>query len=255
MVGESESWLDPDCEAQDEPTEFTESMEITTLPPGEYLARLDGEHEARFVVPEEPSPTSTDGEARSPSSFIPLGRAECSPPSPFFPWPEDGTPGGLAEVRATASDIDVWGLFWATPPLPVDEEIKIVWRVTGMGEFDIRATQGTTEADLTFDPNPHQGSNFQRPGDEWGTAFVFPSPGCWEIQITRGADTAYVWVEVEARTAPITDLGGPSNLYQIRTYWSLPGLPIDSGEHRMRSFRGRAVCRAGANSDPPPTRP
>lgn len=198
MVGESESWLDPDCEAQDEPTEFTESMEITTLPPGEYLARLDGEHEARFVIPEEPSPTSTVGHVRSPSSFVPLGRAECSPSSPFLPWPEDGTPGGLAEVRATASDIDVWGLFWSTPPLPVDEEIKIVWRVTGIGEFDIRATQGTTEADLTFGPNPHQGSNFQRPGDEWGTAFVFPSPGCWEIEITRGADTAYVWVEVEA---------------------------------------------------------
>ncbi|HZD22507.1 MAG TPA: hypothetical protein VE569_03780 [Acidimicrobiia bacterium] len=198
MIGEAESWVDPDCEAQEEPTEFTESMEVRALPPGEYLARLDGEYEATFVISEATSTTSTVEEARSPSSFTPLGAAECSPPSPFLSWPEDSRPGGLAEIRATSSDIDVWGLLWRTPPLPVDDEVKMVWRATGTGEFDIQATQGASEAELTFGPSLHHGSTFQRPGDEWGTAFIFPSPGCWEIEITRGADSAYVWVRVEA---------------------------------------------------------
>jgi hypothetical protein len=143
------------------------------------------------------STTTTVEETRSASAFTPLGQAECTPPSPFLPWPEDSQPGELAEIRATSSDIDVWGLLWQIPPLKVDEEIKMVWRVPGEGEFDIRASQGATEAELSFGPSLHMESNFERPGDEWGTAFIFPSSGCWQIEITRGTESAHVWVHVE----------------------------------------------------------
>jgi len=51
MTGESESWLDSECDAAVEPTEFSETMEIDGLPPGDYLAKLDAEFEASFVIP------------------------------------------------------------------------------------------------------------------------------------------------------------------------------------------------------------
>ncbi|CAN5737560.1 hypothetical protein BH23ACT4_BH23ACT4_11480 [soil metagenome] len=106
----------------------------------------------------------------------------------------------MAEVRATSDAIEVWGLLWEVPPLRVDQEIKMVWRATGSGEVQFRALgEGGQELEPTWGPNLHTDSNFTRPGDEWGTAFVFPTPGCWEIEIARGTETAHVFVEVNAR--------------------------------------------------------
>jgi len=39
---------------------------------------------------------------------------------------------------------------------------------------------------LSFGPEPHTGSSFARPGDEWGTGFVLDAPGCWELEVQRG---------------------------------------------------------------------
>lgn len=130
------------------------------------------------------APVSLDG-------FQPLGAPGCRPASPFQPWGGD-----MAEVRATPEDIEVWGLLWQVPPLSPNEEIKMVWRVTGSGSLDIEATQDDSHADPRWGPVLHSGSNFERPGDEWGTAFAFPSSGCWEITIKRGRGSAHVWVEV-----------------------------------------------------------
>lgn len=64
MIGESESWLDPECDGADEPTEFSESMTIEGLPAGDYVARLDREFEASFVIPDraESTPSTTAAE-------------------------------------------------------------------------------------------------------------------------------------------------------------------------------------------------
>jgi hypothetical protein len=51
MLGESDSWLDPECDGVEEPTEFSESMTIEGLPAGDYVARLDLEFESGFVIP------------------------------------------------------------------------------------------------------------------------------------------------------------------------------------------------------------
>ena len=148
----------------------------------------------------ETMPTTTTAPVRDVSLFEPLGAADCAPPSPFLDWHDgDGANSGLAEIRATSAEVEVWGLLWETPPLPVDVEIKMVWRVTGSGIFKIRAFKGGEETELTWGPAAHGESNFGRPGDEWGTAFVFPSPGCWNIEIVRGDDNAHIWVEVSAQ--------------------------------------------------------
>ncbi len=68
---------------------------------------------------------------------------------------------------------------------------KFVWRVTGTGDPTFTAT-GTDGATIQPDwgPEPHGGSNFDQPGEEWGMAFTFPAPGCWTIETRRGDDTA-----------------------------------------------------------------
>lgn len=128
----------------------------------------------------------------------PLGRPDCQPPSPYAGWAS-----GLAEVRATSTGIEVWGLMWHTPPFPVGEEVKMVWRVTGSGEFGIRAVSGAEKAELTMGPVVHQDSSFDRPGEEWGTAFIFPVPGCWDVELRRGPHFAHVWVEVAASDSAV----------------------------------------------------
>lgn len=74
---------------------------------------------------------------------------------------------------------------------------KFVWRVTGTGNASFTA-EGPSGATIQPDwgPEPHRGSNFNHPGEEWGMAFTFLSPGCWTIQTTRGSATAQAGVTV-----------------------------------------------------------
>ncbi|MDX6324409.1 MAG: hypothetical protein QOK15_763, partial [Nocardioidaceae bacterium] len=45
-------------------------------------------------------------------------------------------------------------------------------------------------------PEAHSGSNWARPGEEWGTGFVFPTTGCWDLHVRSGGTTGDVWVKV-----------------------------------------------------------
>ena len=67
---------------------------------------------------------------------------------------------------------------------------KIVVRLTGEGELAVRVTD-PTGADRApgWGPEPHGGSNYERPGDEWGIGFDFDSPGCWQVEMIRGSET------------------------------------------------------------------
>ena len=38
------------------------------------------------------------------------------------------------------------------------------------------------------------GSNWNRPGEEWGSSFVFAEPGCWQIRASRESDVADLWI-------------------------------------------------------------
>ena len=149
------------------------------------------------------SPSVAPVPNRDVSAFEPLGGPGCSPPSPLLDWyADDGSGSGrLVEGLATSKEIEAWALVWERPPLRAGEKIKMVWRVTGEGEFTIRAVQGDQEAELLWAFGPRE-SNFYRPGEEWGTVFVFPSAGCWDIEITRATSVAHFWIEAADPTSP-----------------------------------------------------
>ena len=45
-------------------------------------------------------------------------------------------------------------------------------------------------------PEAHGGSNWNKPGQEWGAGYVFTSPGCWDLHADRGSAYADVWIRV-----------------------------------------------------------
>ena len=86
------------------------------------------------------------------------------------------------------SSATVYGLPFSPYPLTVGRETKIAWRMTGSGRVRFAATGPNGQrVDPIDGPTPHTGSNWDRPGDEWGTFFQFPTRGCWTIHVTRGA--------------------------------------------------------------------
>ena len=125
-----------------------------------------------------------------PAGFGPLGQPGCNPPSPrhraddFF---------AAAEVFGTSFGGAFWALFafqpassWASADAAVFDglvgrELKVVCRLTGGWPSSFRAF-GPTGALSPRWSQPHAGSDWQRPGYEWGAGFVFPQAGCWEIQ-------------------------------------------------------------------------
>ena len=74
---------------------------------------------------------------------------------------------------------------------------KIVWRITGEGDtFD---AQAQSESGIIIQPTwqeYHEGSTWERLGEEWGTVFNFPEPGCWRITVTYGGTTGTISLKV-----------------------------------------------------------
>lgn len=129
-----------------------------------------------------------------PLAGAPLGNLGCHPTSPL--GPANSVPG--IETRLTPDGINGWALLWERPPWVPGKEVKVVWRVSGSGELVLIAhgPEGT-EVRPSFGPERHMGSNYNRPGDEWGSGFILPSPGCWELEVVRGESSASIWLLVE----------------------------------------------------------
>ncbi len=147
----------------------------------------------------------TGAAATEPARSMDLTLAEpggpgCDPPSPYAPW---FPAGALTEMLGTGSgDAVMWALWWDRPPLRVRTEIKLVLRLTGTGPFDVVAIhEDGTQIEPNWGPNDHgpASSSYGRPGNEWGMAFFFTQTGCWNLHVTRGADTVDAWVEVGGR--------------------------------------------------------
>lgn len=117
------------------------------------------------------------------------GAAGCHPESPV-------DAADLTEVLATSSgDAVAWGLLWP----PVGGRFKMVFRVTGEGNFDVvaRHEDGTEiVSDWRVGDGETDASNYGRPGPEWHMLFDFPTDGCWNIHFTRGNDNADVFLNV-----------------------------------------------------------
>lgn len=75
--------------------------------------------------------------------------------------------------------------------------MKIVWRMTGQGALRLLAVnpQGI-HLTPTEGPSEHGGSTWNRPGDEWGSAFRFPVPGCWVVGARRDVGAGEVTLSV-----------------------------------------------------------
>jgi hypothetical protein len=103
------------------------------------------------------------------------------------------------EVQGIGRDATIYGLLFLTHPGPVraGEELKIVWRMTGQGDLSVSyfAPDGRPGV-LTFGPERHGGSNYDRPGDEWGTGFALDAAGCWHIHLERSVGSGDVWLAV-----------------------------------------------------------
>lgn len=111
------------------------------------------------------------------------------------------------EAQARTNDsVEAWALFFNTFPMrphgepieiPGNTEIKIVWRVTGDGDLTIEAVgPDDTTIEPDWGPEIHGGSNWVRPGDEWGTGWTFPEVGCWTFQVRRGESIASLSVDI-----------------------------------------------------------
>ena len=96
----------------------------------------------------------------------------------------------------TVTDGSLYGLLFVEPPIATGEEVKIVWRMTGRGNLHVEASHEGSTATITFGPEPHASSNWNRPGAEWGTGFRFPQPGCWTLRLQRGDSIGNVWINV-----------------------------------------------------------
>lgn len=92
------------------------------------------------------------------------------------------------------------GLIQAEPyPFVASEEVKtIVWRASGTGEIAVTVRRPDGESSsLDWGPEYHPASNYDRPGDEYGSGLVTDKPGCWNVRFSRSeSGTAEVWFEV-----------------------------------------------------------
>ncbi len=140
---------------------------------------------------------ATAAASTAPRHGPPPGASACHPASPVTHFDSF-----LPQVEGTGHGATLWGLLMFAHPLParVGDQEKIVWRMTGTGFLTLEAIgpDGTRHR-LAWGPDLHEGSNWDKPGDEWGAGYVFTAPGCWDLHAIRGNATADVWIGVVAR--------------------------------------------------------
>jgi hypothetical protein len=125
-----------------------------------------------------------------------LGSAGCVPAASFHGWK---SPSGFPEVGSDSRRGSLWALFFNPVPPPAGKEIKVVWRMTGVGGFSFRASDTAGRVvPLAWGPESHGGSNWDHPGDEVGTGFNFSHPGCWDIHVARSDTRGDLWLAVVA---------------------------------------------------------
>jgi hypothetical protein len=105
----------------------------------------------------------------------------------------------LPEMQGKATNAELWALFFADPQsIHVGQEVKVVWRMTGSGDFRITARHAKDiQTQPIWGPEEHGESSWHRPGNEWGTGFKFSFPGCWNLHATRNKAAGDVWIMVQ----------------------------------------------------------
>lgn len=124
--------------------------------------------------------------ASPPAGFGPLGAAGCAPASPTSGY----------ETFGTASGAEFWALVQFGEPV-VGKDVKIVYKLTSVlpQVFFAVAPDGRRVAADWF--QAHTGSNWNRPGFEWGAGFTFDVPGCWRIHAGTWPAQGDLWLVVD----------------------------------------------------------
>src|SRR2546421_132364 len=104
---------------------------------------------------------------------------------------------GFAEAGFDSPQGSLWMLVFGSLPLHGGQDIKIVWRMTGSGDFTIRATDADgIESKPLWGPEGHGSSSWTRPGSEVGIGFNFAHAGCWDIHLARMDTSGDAWLSV-----------------------------------------------------------
>jgi hypothetical protein len=107
---------------------------------------------------------------------------------------------GFPEVRGVAKHGKLWALLFYHPPAATNTDLKIVLRMTGSGQLHVKAIGPAGQQERPRWVEKHGGSNWNRPGDEWGTGWRLPTAGCWRLHATRKHVTGNVWLTVMPQT-------------------------------------------------------
>jgi hypothetical protein len=192
----------------------------TRTPVGAVVPNRRGNAELRFRLPSleadvyAPAVRATPGrfvrgrgrlsvQALPPAGFGPLGAPGCAPASPRN---VSGDGFSQTEVFGTAAGAQLWALGASQVDAPyavldgvVGKERKIIFRMTLGGVpsvFYAVAPDGTVVPPLWT--QRHTGSDWNRPGSEWGAGFVFTAPGCWRIHAGAPPAQGDVWLVVRS---------------------------------------------------------
>jgi hypothetical protein len=140
--------------------------------------------------------------ATPPSGFGALGAAGCAPASPRN---TSVTGFGATEVFGTAAGAQFWALGATDGDLAsagldgvVGQERKIIFRMTGGVPAVFYAVSPDGRTLLPVWKQGHLGSDWGRPGSEWGAGFVFDTPGCWRIHAGTAPAQGDLWLVVRS---------------------------------------------------------
>jgi hypothetical protein len=124
-----------------------------------------------------------------------IGTAGCKPAATFHI--SGGGASGFPEAGMDTGRGSIWAPFFNPVPPPANQEIKVVWRMTGAGDFTFQVldTRGKT-VPLLWGPEVHSSSEWNHPGDEVGTGLKFSHSGCWQIHVAKADVDADLWLEV-----------------------------------------------------------
>lgn len=138
-----------------------------------------------------------------PASSIPVPTPVCVP-SPTALDEASGYP----EIEFPASEGTLWALL-ITPEgeFHARSQAHILWKMTD-GRGDIRLT-AIHESGLRIGPSygpisREYRSKWEHEGQEWGSNFTFPLPGCWRILVSRWLipEDLPVTGEIEIQVSP-----------------------------------------------------
>jgi hypothetical protein len=115
----------------------------------------------------------------APASAVGTPTSSTCATSAYVPSPVGG-------LKGTTTGGDFYAQLTQTVPSNVNE--KIVLRISGAGSLTLAAIgpqgQSVTPTVLDFHTGGSTWSSVV-PGDEWGSLWVFPAPGCWDLHAVR----------------------------------------------------------------------